>query len=159
MWWCRTFRAGFRPSTGVMDVWGSKWLSFFCPWVPGFSFPRAGGVLKVDCGCPPALSLPPLPENVGWHGSSQTLALSASSPSACLSRGPKVGLGVMRSGLCHSFRVPHLFCRQMSLRQCSCFLALTAKVHAGPTETHTAEMQPNWKLASLEVPLRDWKED
>ena len=88
-----------------MNVWGSKWLSF-CPWVPGFSFPPGGDVWKVDCGCPPTLSLPPLPENVGWHGSSQTLALSASSPSACLSRGPQVGLGVMRSGLCHSFRVP-----------------------------------------------------
>lgn len=68
---------------------------------------------------------------------------------------PTVGVGVMQSGLCHSFGVPHLFCRQMSLRQCSCFLALTAKAHAGPTETHTAESQSRCKRASLEVPLWD----
>ena len=68
---------------------------------------------------------------------------------------PTVGVGVMRHGLCHSFRVPHLFCRQMSLRQCNCFLALTAKAHAGPTETHTAESQSRCKRASLEVPLWD----
>ena len=28
---------GLGHPTGVMDVWGSRWLSFFCPWVPWLS--------------------------------------------------------------------------------------------------------------------------
>ena len=41
----------------------------------------------------------------------------------------------------------------MSLREGSYFLALITKMHAGSTETHTAETQPSCALASLEVPL------
>ena len=43
---------------------------------------------------PPSLSLPPLPQSVGRPVSTQTLALSASSPRACPASGPTHGVCV-----------------------------------------------------------------
>ena len=94
---------GLSPRIGVMDVWGSRWLSF-CPWVPGLSFPPGGGEWKVDCGPPPALSLLPCPQSVGWSGCSQILTLLAVPVPVSWEDPPmvRVGvgvrLGVMRSG-------------------------------------------------------------
>ena len=96
---------GLGHPTGVMDVWGSRWLSFFCPWVPWLSCSPGGVAWKVDCGLPlPSVSHPFLRVWAGlcplkpWHSPP-----AAPGPVPPVDP-PMVCVWVKRSGLCHSFR-------------------------------------------------------
>lgn len=139
-------RSGLRPLHRGAGCLGKQMALLILPSGPLTLLPTHLEVVRGRWTVDPHLpsSLPPLPQSVHRPGSLQTLALSTSSPSACLASGPTHSGGWCKVG------------SVIVSESVQLFSGLDCKGTCRPLLRPTLQNPSQLKLALLEVHLWDW---